>query len=66
METIGFMCKEEQNMENNTMEKIIQLAMENAELRAKLEVLKRVIDENASNDYSSVYISMIKNIMGWD
>ena len=53
-------------MENNTMEKIIQLAMENAELRAKLEVLKRVVDDNASNDYSSVYISMIKNIMGWD
>lgn len=53
-------------MENNTMEKIIQLAMENAELRTKLEVLKRVVDENVSNTYSSVYISMIKNIMGWD
>ena len=31
-------------MENNgAMEKVIQLAMENAELRTKLEVLKRVV-----------------------
>ena len=57
-------------MGNEVMEKVIQLAMENAELRTKIEVLHNLYKvqkaEAESRGYgATIYLSDIQNIMGW-
>lgn len=57
-------------MGNEVMEKVIQLAMENAELRTKIEVLHNVYKVQKAVAESRGYgatldLSDIQNIMGW-